>query len=128
MREHIYRAYEKNHKVMDYTDRDLRVDFSDGGVYVCNNQFDFEDYELMLASNKFDKNGKLIFAGDIVKFFEKPLRKQTPIEMHSEVIFDGCMFKLSPNPIRWNEMYFSLLSEKLEIIGNKFKNPELLEN
>lgn len=80
-----------------------------------------------------DKNGKLIYEGDILKivsthfyrpFGENPkqrLKYDEPKIRYEEVIYNEKKAKF----------YFDILSmhgcEKHEIIGNKFENPELLE-
>ena len=118
-REIKFRAWDKERKIMDYTDKDLRCDFSDGDVYVVNSQGDFEDYELMQFTGLHDKNGKEIFEGDLLKSsWPNPSRVMFVDYGFKKCFWDYANDRWIPEPLGENEE---------EIMGNIYDNPELLE-
>ncbi|MGG7215378.1 YopX family protein [Clostridium nigeriense] len=89
--------------------------------YGWNVEYVFED--LMQYTGLKDKNGKEIYEGDIVKAYES--------NIVCEVIFsEGAMFMLRWNDKKWgnNEYHhYGVRAFTLEVIGNIYENPELLE-
>nr|DAO81040.1 MAG TPA: YopX protein [Caudoviricetes sp.] len=79
--------------------------------------------EIMQYTGLKDKNGKEIYEGDIVKAYES--------NIICEVIFsEGAMFMLRWNDKKWgnNEYHhYGVGAFTLEVIGNIYENPELLE-
>lgn len=75
--------------------------------------------DLMQSTGFKDENGKLIYEGDIVKFktelFGKPKR----------IIWDECHYILKDTFIILCDMEIKQFG--LEVIGNIYENPELLE-
>ena len=75
--------------------------------------------DLMQCTGLKDKNGKLIFEGDIVKFktelFGKP----------KQIVWDECHYILKDTYIILCNMEIKQFG--LEVIGNIYENPELLE-
>ena len=67
-----------------------------------------------------DKNGKEIYEGDILKFV------YTEVEHASiqEVVFEPAFFRIEPANTLLTER---IIDQDVEVIGNKFENPELLK-
>lgn len=84
---------------------------------------DSYQHELMQYTGLKDENGKEIYEGDIVKAYES--------NIICEVIFsEGAMFMLRWNDNKWgnNEYHhYGVGAFTLEVIGNIYENPELLE-
>lgn len=74
-----------------------------------------------------DKKDKEIYEGDYARFPNTEYRKRKPSDKVGEVVFSNGVFKLSPTSSRWNDLYLSILSTQVEVIGNIYENPDLLE-
>ena len=99
------------------------------------------DYsKLMQCTGLKDKNGKLIYEGDIVNVYvssEKLYRYQVKFEIGSFMLVSNEEIFDFPN--KWNDnvyplsqLYFEYENEdycieQLEVIGNIYENPELLK-
>jgi len=79
-----------------------------------------ELYELMQFTGLKDKNGKDIYEGDIVKFYDPYVKAETV----TQIIWDteNCRFAMM---FTFLEFDF-LIVEDIEVIGNIYENPELL--
>lgn len=98
-----------------------------------------EDCILLQCTGIKDKNGKLIFEGDIVKITDKSSRKEpfigvveyTKIASY-EANCNGFYMYLhdpkTPENISMVEKMFCTSLREIEVIGNIHENPELLEN
>lgn len=107
--------------------------------YICFNNEGIDYLVLMQPTGLRDKNGKLIYEGDIVNVYvssEKLYRYQVKFEIGSfMLVSDGEIFDF---PNKWNDnvyplsqLYFEYDNEEncidqLEVIGNVYENPELL--
>lgn len=141
MREIKFRMWEKKSKKMYDVER---INFKDHHLYMWNSKFysssllNFKDVELMQYTGLHDKNGKEIYEGDIVRVkFRKGFWKYKDkmyygykngsveycvdcfivyINGYKETIYPLSSFGDTGKPIEW-----------LEVIGNIYENPELLE-
>lgn len=77
---------------------------------------DLQDYKLLFCTELKDKNGKLIYEGDIISNYA----------MSTEVIFENGMF-VGKNSSRdeFGMLQPIAVHHELEIIGNIYENPEI---
>lgn len=118
-----FRAWDKDNKYMEYTDKNLVVCFSDEGVEVTDHTtfshscISMEKFELMQSTGLKDINGTEIYEGDIVE------------NSHKEIGFiKKCSDAFCFNRQERN-FYLSGIGagSPFEILGNVHQNPELLE-
>lgn len=110
MRAIKFRCWDKKHKVMNVQgEPDLET--------LQSFVFHYGDQELMQFTGLYDKNGKEVFEGDVVKLPAGNMR----------VSFSDGAFVLIPP--KTNVIYeaLGLIEDEYEIIGNIHENPELLE-
>ena len=129
-----FRIWDINDKELLYGNEGTMDDWDRRG---CNNLnilnyklqelFDDDNCILMQCTGLKDKNGKLIYEGDIVKCITDSLDE----DIH-EIVYEGDKgypaFELSNNQEEFNGISFYANEGEIEIIGNKFENPELLKN
>nr|DAO40516.1 MAG TPA: YopX protein [Caudoviricetes sp.] len=84
---------------------------------------DAEDVELMQSTGLKDKNGKEIFEGDIVDY----KGRKAVIKWHGSYASFIYRFvdELKERNSEWHPLFLAYYH--VEVIGNKFENPELLE-
>lgn len=121
-----FRAWDKDHKYMEYTDKNLIVSFGDNGnvdatdlsnIYsTCNGM---QNFELMQSTGLKDKNGTEIYEGDIVKniYDEIYVVKWFDAAFYLEEKYNG--------GFDYHELHFE---DNKKVIGNIYENPELLED
>ena len=80
--------------------------------------------EPMQSTGLFDKNGVEIFEGDVVSFSIDNGWDYVVSENGLIVYWDGC-YQIMENGIRYR--INQCLEEDIEVIGNIYENPELLE-
>lgn len=125
MREIKFRMWHKNIKQM--YDVGL-INLQQGLIFIKNylvytqSSFAIEEVELMQYTGLKDKNGKEIYEGDIVKI-DCPTMKMTGEIKYSEM---SAMFYIY-DVIEDIEETLWYQKEEYEVIGNIYKNPELLE-
>jgi hypothetical protein len=101
------------------------------GILDEHNDFHpMDEIELMQFTGLLDKNGKKIFEGDIVRRMkEKPdkfhFEIYDPNPLISEIFYDKACFFV--RGIADMNFYIGAVHEKIEVIGNIYENPELLE-
>lgn len=133
MREIKFRGFDKRDKKIKCVS-DLNFD-AQGRVYSVRFAFEDEytlidDVELIQYTNIKDKNDKEIYEGHIVKLIDVDNS-----ESIGEVVFDKdnasfCIKEIDEdeNEIEcWEFLKLSVFRVEIEVIGNIFENPELLE-
>ena len=118
-----YRAWDSWRKRMSAVDR-IYIDTKGVRLYDDFGEYwrDFSDVELMQSTGLFDKNGKEVFVGDIIKCTRGCLH-EVYIEKEYGGTYIGGMPAVYLKGIR--EGYAWTGAE--EIIGNIYEKPELLE-
>jgi uncharacterized phage protein (TIGR01671 family) len=85
------------------------------------------DCEFMQFTGLLDKNGKEIFEGNILKYFEENFNdKNNPDIQFFEIDFyKGGFYAKSLEDNEYNEDI--AFAEQCEVIGNVYENPELIK-
>ena len=127
-----YRAWDNWRKRMSVVDR-IYIDTEGVRLYDDFGEYwrDFRDVKLMQSTGLFDKNGKEIFEGDVVKRYRSPFFKakweyqiETVIKEKASLLL-GREFGKNFGTIPFDSPFAE--SVLLEVIGNIYENPELLE-
>ncbi|MGU8770583.1 YopX family protein [Clostridium perfringens] len=119
-----FRAWDEELEEMLYTESE---EWFDDGVYFRFNKHEDElRHDLMRYTGLKDKNGKDIYEGDIVSFYndEEYKFKST----NALVIYDSAAFMLEHKKL--GKEYLGEMDIEnmcIKIIGNIYENPELLE-
>ena len=115
-REIEFRAWCKKQKEMTKV---IVLSFNNKGIIIPNGQVElFENIELMQYTGLKDKNGVKIFEGDIVKLGEEEI---CFIEWDE---YD-CSYRIKNKEV--DDILAGFRPKDFEVIGNIYKNPELLE-
>lgn len=137
MREIKFRVWDKELNIMSYDNDDLLVMFLGKDICVA---YDtpagdgvVNSYELMQYTGIKDKNEKEIYEGDIVKFIDEEVTYSDCGYDYDEFINTGRVIfndKLMGWDITNRNMDLEEIwhySEYIEVIGNIYENPELLD-
>ena len=130
MKNFKFRAWNKDHKYMEYTDKNLVVCFSDEGADAVDHTTfslsctSMENFELMQATGVryiYDESGQEIYEGDIVK---------TRASEYGRFIgyVDNAISRFKVRGVKQYKGLSVDLDGTCEIIGNIYENPELLED
>lgn len=130
-----YRAWDKELQTM--LDVSL-IDFKKGVLvgehweFGETNFMSFDEIVLMQSTGLFDKNNKEIFEGDVVKRYRSPFFKanweyqiETVLKEKASLLL-GREFGKNFGTIPFDSPFAK--NELLEVIGNIYENPELLED
>lgn len=109
-----FRAWEKVQEDMKYG-----VEFDLSPILPCP-----ELWELMQFTGLLDKNGKEIYEGDIIKYYEK--RHEGGQDVVFEQVFEVQVFEDYLQFFDFMCNYPLADKDTIEIIGNIYENPELL--
>lgn len=128
-----FRAWDEDSKVMrSWKDLILEKDGGDDFWLIgykenaCITSFD-HDQILMQSTGLKDKNGVEIYEGDIVKVTNHPFQKK---EDSAGIEIDGdYLIGWSDHNLTWlaGDLLLYQLKPYIEVIGNIYENPELLE-
>lgn len=119
-----FRAWDKHGQKMFANDELIiwggNVYANDSKKLTCNNLkgWSIDDEYLMQSTGLLDKNGKEIFEGDIVRFFDSLYTVFYDISEGS--------YRLKPHDDRWVVDYMSNFSseESFEVVSNIYENKE----
>lgn len=120
-----FRAWDKENQIMldvsliDFKKRVLVGEYFEFGE---TNFISFDKIELMQSTGLFDRNGKEVFVGDIVKC-TRGCHHEVYLEKEYGGTFIGGMPAIYLKGIKEGYAW----TEAEEIIGNIYENPELLE-
>lgn len=125
MRKYIFRAWDDRNKRMIY-DFDspyigllnFITGLNEDGELFCGNEGDWQDKELMQYTGLKDKQGKMIFEGDILRKTYGSSKRMASISF-----FNGGYIFDDGYDTDLGSMDLSLI----EVIGNVHENPELLK-
>ena len=130
-----FRAYNKATKEMYEVDDIMSIDFGKSEISVntlffeWTNYYNFNDIVLMQSTGLTDKNGKEIFEGDVVTdgYTTGDIKNHPTLGFYM-VDDNGTERWFSDNAtIEDFEEDVETVHKILEIIGNIYKNPELVE-
>lgn len=130
-----YRAWDKENDRMIYpSNNDVYFNLTDDGISIedlalepYDGVFPLLDSALMQSTGLKDKNGVEIYEGDIVKVTNHPFQKK---EDSAGIEIDGdYLIGWSDHNLTWlaGDLLLYQLKPYIEVIGNIYENPELLE-
>ena len=103
----------------------FRRNIYDGNIY--GGLVNLDEIELMQSTGLFDKNGKEIFEGDVVRMRNPRDRRQIGMFQVVRVVNSPMLGLLDKNLTTEIFNLYEHMRNYYEIIGNIYENPELLE-
>lgn len=135
-----FRSYGKPNSIIEGMQNIYTFEETEGGYFnvkVDKGWLSFvkeEDLKIMQCTGLKDKNGKLIYEGDILKYTSKPTntQKNNPeykpfAENYSVVWGDFYTGYNLRSKEKVNCFNLGIMTKDCEVIGNIYENPELLE-
>lgn len=117
-----FRAWDKvNERIVEVSE----INFWTKVIDTTDTFLAFSNVELLQSTGLFDKNGKLIYEGDIVH-----IKSSDGIDYKALIIFkDGGFCAIDGTEGSYSVLRRRLTDSKLflEVLGNKFEHPHLLE-
>lgn len=130
-----YRAWDKIHKTMYEVDDIMSIDFGKSEIYVKTlffertNHYDFDDIVLMQSTGLRDKNDREIFEGDVVTggYTTGDIKHHTTYGFY--MVDDNGVERWFSDSVALEDFEEDVKTAAriLEIVGNIYTNPELLE-
>ncbi len=121
MRTIKFRAWIKQRNEMTYDSTDDQDSILVDSLNAINGSLESDRYDFMQFTGLLDKNGKEIYEGDIVKYFDY----KYDVKFHAGMF--GIIFKDDFDPISHFYLDSNLVKLNLEVIGNIYENKNLLE-
>ena len=103
---------------------DIFFSWQDCGYESLNECLADERWSFMQSTGLLDKNGKEIFEGDVVSFSIDDGWDYVVSKNGLIIYWDGC-YQILENGIKYR--INQCLEEDIEVIGNIYENPELVE-
>ncbi|RAL55455.1 hypothetical protein BLM37_04405 [Candidatus Gracilibacteria bacterium GN02-873] len=134
MREIKFRFYPKN-QITNFQGKTLQkmweatsIDFEENEISNGGDIFSLNEVELMQYTGYKNKNGKEIYEGDIVEYLDASGFSQDDVGINRGIVEldlrEGINFT-NRDSVEMEDIDFD---EEVEIIGNIYENPELLNN
>ncbi|HHO2075121.1 TPA: YopX family protein [Staphylococcus aureus] len=120
-----FKAWDKDKKVMSIIDE---IDFNSGYILISTGYKSFDEVKVLQYTGLKDKNNTEIYDGDIAEFkypHDKRFKEIGIITHSAEKAF--FVIKMIRDTVQEFELYRGVANSYLKVIGNKFENPELLE-
>ncbi|HDM4186181.1 TPA: hypothetical protein PZU78_000765 [Staphylococcus aureus] len=120
-----FRAWDKDKKVMSFIDE---IDFNSGYILISTGYKSFDEVKLLQYTGLKDKNNTEIYDGDIAEFKYPHDKRFKEIGIITHSAEKACfVIKMIRDTVQEFELYRGVANSYLKVIGNKFDNPELLE-